>query len=274
MGENKFIPFITRKSMKKLLALTLLLAFNAFAADPVFNALTKKDVENVSKEFGGNFAHTAVAAPETNGLWGIEVGVLGGQTQSPKFSDVVDASGGDGKDFKSIYHAAVMARAHFPFDLFAEVTYLPEQDISDVKIKSNSFGVGWNVGRFMGLPLDIALGADYAKGNVKFHQEAQGSAPESDIRLDTATTVYWVGVSKTFLFFTPYVKIGTSRIESDLKASANILDYASETNESVSLSGNFLALGANFQFFFIKLGVEGSQIQDTKRLSGKFSFDF
>ncbi|WP_408098638.1 DUF6588 family protein [Peredibacter sp. HCB2-198] len=260
--------------MKKLLALSLLLSMSAYAADPVFDNLSKKDVEDVSMEFGGNFAHTAVAAPETDGLWGIEVGAVGGQTQSKKFADVIDASGGDGSDFKNVYHAAVMARAHFPFDLFVELTVLPEQEFSDVKAKSNSFGLGWNFGRFMNLPLDIAIGADFSKGNVKFHQNAQGSAPESDIELETKTTVYWLGVSKTFAFFTPYAKVGTSRIESDLDATAAIFGYTAATKESVNLSGSFLAVGANIQLFFIKLGVEGAQIQDAKRVSGKLSFDF
>ena len=262
--------------MKKFLAISLLLSMSAYAADPVFSDLTKKDVEDVSMEFGGNFAHTAVAAPETDGLWGIEIGAVGGQTESKKFADVIDASGGDGSDFKSLYHAAVMARAHFPFDLFVEATMLPEQEFSDVKAKSSSFGVGWNIGRFASLPLDIAVGADFSTGEVKFHQDADipNSIPESDIKLETKTTVYWVGISKTFAFFTPYAKVGTSRIEGDLNATGQILGYTSATKESVNLSGSFLALGANVQLFFIKLGVEGSQIQDTKRVSGKLSFDF
>lgn len=260
--------------MKKFLALSLLLSMSAYAADPVFDNLTKKDVEDVSMEFGGNFAHTAVAAPETDGLWGIEFGVVGGQTQSKKFADVIDSSGGDGSDFKNIYHAAAMARVHFPFDLFVEATFLPEQEFSDVKAKSNSFGLGWNFGRFMTLPLDIAIGADFSKGNVKFHQDAQGGAVASDIELETKTTVYWIGISKTFAFFTPYAKVGTSSIKGDLDSSVSVFANNSITSESVNMSGSFLAVGANIQLFFIKLGVEGSQIQDAKRVSGKLSFDF
>ena len=260
--------------MKKFLALSLLLSMSAYASDPVFDNLSKKDVEDVSMEFGGNFAHTAVAAPETDGLWGIEVGVVGGQTQSKKFADVVDASGGDGSDFKNVYHAAAMARVHVPFDIFIEATFLPEQEFSDVKAKSSSFGLGWNFGRFMSLPLDIAVGADFSTGNIKFNQEAQGMAPASDIELETKTTVYWIGISKTFAFFTPYAKIGTSTIKGDLDASVSIFENNAITSESVNMSGSFLAVGANIQLFFIKLGVEGSQIQDAKRVSGKLSFDF
>lgn len=259
---------------KSLCALSLCLSFSAFADQPQFNNLSKDDVKDVSKEFGANFSHTSVAAPETDGAWGIEVGAIGGTSKSPNFSDVIEDSGGKGKDFKSIYHAGLMARVHFPFEIFAEATYLPEQEISDVKVKSNSFGVGWNVGGFFSLPLDLAVGLDYGTGEVKFHQDADGLVPESDINLKTKTTVYWVGASKTFAFFTPYVKVGTSRIEGDLDATGAILGYTASTNEKVNLSGSYFAAGANLQFFFVKLGIEGSQIQDTRRVSGKLSFDF
>jgi hypothetical protein len=261
---------------KSLCALSLCLTFSAFADVPQFSNLSKSDVEDVSKEFGANFSHTSVAAPETSGLWGIEVGVVGGKTKSPDFSDVIDSSGGDGSDFKNIYHGGLMARAHFPFDLFLEATVLPEQEISDVKVKSRSFGLGWNFGEFFNLPLDLAIGLDHGMGEVKFHQDQNipTSTPDSDIKLKTKTTVYWLGASKTFAFFTPYVKAGVSKIQGDLDATGAILGYTASTSETVNLSGGYAALGANFQLLFFKLGLEGSQIQNTKKVSAKFSFDF
>lgn len=254
-----------------------LFSFAAFA-DPQFSDITKKDVEDVSTEMGTNFAHTAVAAPETDGAWGIEVGVAGGQTQSPKFSDVVDASGGDGKDFKSVYHAAVVGRVHIPFDIFAEVGYLPEQEIGDVKIKNQTFGVGWNAGGFFGWPVDVAIGYDHSTSNLKFHQDQDVTTspvtPEADIKLKTTTDVMWIGVSKSFVFVTPYAKFGKSKIEGDLDANANIFDIGGKTSQSVSMDGNFLALGVNFQLTIIKLGAEWTQIQGVQRLTAKLSFDF
>lgn len=257
--------------MKRLLFASMFLSVSAFAADINLNNLSKSDVKEVAQEFGGNFAHTVVAAPETDGLWGVEVGVVAGQTRSPNFSDVVDASGGKGSDFKNIYHGGLMARAHFPFDIFAELSHLPEQKFSDVKVKSTSLGLGWNLGGFLGLPLDVAVGADYGKGNLKFHQDGP---PVADIELETKTTVFWAGVSKTFLFFTPYAKVGVSKIKADLDATASILSYSGAQSESVDESGGFAALGANLQFAFFKFGVEASQLQKTKRASAKISLDF
>lgn len=262
--------------MKKyLIGFTLLLSLPAFSQVQIDN-LTKDDVEDVSAEFGGNFAHTAVAAPETDGIWGIEVGLVAGKTKSPNFSDVVEDAGGDGGEFKSVYHAGVMGRAHFPGDIFAEVSFLPEQEFDDVKIKSQSFSLGWNAGAFFGLPLDLAVGIDRGNGEVNFHQDEDltSGSPEADVKFETTTTVMWLGVSKTFWFVTPYAKIGTSKIEGELDATAQILTFGGGQKEEVELSGKFLAAGANVELGLIKLGIEASQIGDVRRASAKLSFDF
>jgi len=263
--------------MKKSLALLAsIFAFSAIAEDPQFSNIEKKDVENVSKEFGTNFAHTAVAAPETEGLWGAEVGIVGGQTGSPKFKNVIEDSGGEGGDFDNIYHAGLMARAHFPLEFIIEASMLPEQEIAGVKIKSNSYSVGWNIGRFTKLPLDITIGYDYAKGEINFSQDQDipSGTLAADIDLETTTKVMWVGVSKNFLFVTPYLKIGTSTIDGDLNATASIFNQVGKTSESVSVNDGYLAAGVNLQLLIFRLGVEATQMQDTKRISGKLSLAF
>ena len=258
--------------MKKFLPFVLaVLSFSAFANGPQFDNLSKSDIENISKEFGANFAHTGVSAPETDGLWGVEVGLAAGKTASPKLADIIDENGGDGSDFESVYHAGLQARVHAPFDIFAEITMLPERDISDVTIKSNSFELGWNAGAFFGLPLDLALGLNRSSSEISF---SQTQPVNSDISLENKTTMMWLGVSKTFLFITPYVKFGTAKAESDFASTASIFTYTSDLKESVENSGSYLALGANLQFFFMKLGAEASTIMGVKRVSGKLSFDF
>lgn len=253
----------------------LLLALICFTALPAlaqqFDNLTKDDVENVSKEFGVNFSHTTVAAPETDGVWGIEVGVVAGKAPSPELKDVVQNSGGDGSDFANLYHAGIIARAHFPLDLFVELNILPETEISDVTVSNRSWGLGWNAGGYFGIPLDVALGVNRASSEISFKQTQPVA---SNIKLETTTTVYWVGVSKTFVFFTPYFKVGTASLDGDLSATASIFTYTASQKEDVSLSGGYLAGGLNLQVFFLKLGFEASQTMGVKRVSGKLSFDF
>lgn len=260
--------------MKKSLVLLLALTSLPVLANPQFDNITKKDVENVSEEFGTNFAHTVIAAPETNGGWGVEVGVVGGTSRSPEFKKLVDRSGGDGSDFKNIYNGGVVARVHIPFDIYAEASFLPEQKFDDVKGKSSSFGLGWNFGGFFNWPVDVAIGMGYGTGNVSFHQNANGSVPEANIELETKTTLYYVGVSKTFLFFTPYAKAGIAQIKGDLDATASIFLGSTQTSESVDLNGSYFAVGANIDVFFLRFGVEASQIHDVSKLAGKLSFAF
>jgi len=258
--------------MKKFLPWALaLLSTAAVASDIQFNNLTTKDIENVGREFSANFVHTGVSAPETDGVWGIEVGVIGGRSKSPDLSDVIEASGGSGSDFETLYHAAAMARAHFPFDLFAEMTILPEREISEVTIKSNSFEIGWNAGAFFNLPLDLAIGVNRSNSEISF---SQTQPVQTDISLESKTTVMWVGVSKTFLFVTPYLKFGAAKSESDFASTVDILVDTNKTKESVDNSGGYLAFGANLQFAFFKIGAEISKVMDVGRASGKISLDF
>lgn len=258
--------------MKKFLLACLSLTSLTVYADPQFDDLSKKDVEAVSKEFGANFAHTTVSAPATDGIWGVEFGLVAGQTPSPDLKDVVADSGGDSKDFKNVYHAGIMARAHFPFEIFAELSFLPEQEFSDVKVKSQSFELGWNAGRFFNLPLDLAVGINQGNGEVSFTQNAP--VPDTTVELETKTHIYWIGASKKFAFVTPYLKLGSAKLDADLTASGQILTYSASTSESVKESGGYFAAGANFDIFFVKLGVEMSQLLDAQRVSGKLSFAF
>lgn len=262
--------------MKRLIGATLLLtSFSALAGGPAIQNVSKGDLNDVGREFAVNFSHTAVAAPETDGVWGVEVGVVGGMTRTPGFSDVVTKAGEDGKKFKNGYHAALMARAHFPLDIFAEFSALPTQKISDVSVSSMSGALGWNAGGFFELPLDLALGVNVSRGNVKFDQTI--SSVDTTIKMTADSRVYWVGVSKTFLFFTPYLKAGFASTDADVKLSGsttNIFTYTASTSQSTSASGRYVALGANLQFFFVKLGFEASQTIGVTRYSGKLSVDF
>ncbi len=263
--------------MKKYLVLgTLLVSATVFANTPQFEDLSKSDVENIAREFSGNFSHTGVSAPETDGLWGVEVGAFGGKSSSPELSDVIDESGGDGSDFENLYHAGVMARAHFPFDLFAEMTLLPEREIADVTVKNSTFELGWNAGAFFGLPLDLAVGLNWAKSEISFTQDPTPSIPaESKISMDSKTRILWIGVGKTFGFISPYAKVGTVKSESDVDSSiTGVFADASKRSQSVENSGGYFAAGANLQLFFVKLGAEVSQVMKVKRATVKLSLDF
>lgn len=270
-----------KKFFAVMLALAALPAFSASIELP--DSLTSQQIEDVSTEFASNFSHTVVAAPETEGLWGVEVGLVGGKSKSPELADLVDDAGEDGSDFESLYHAGAFARAHFPFDLFVELSVLPERDISEVTIKNTTFGLGWNAGEFFTLPLDIAIGVNFSSSKISYEQEinnaSTGNIPvNSEIDFDAKTRVAYLGFSKNFLFVTPYFKIGTAKMEADVDVAAsgtNGTIFASgDQSESVSNSGGYYALGVNLQLLLLRFGIEASKTIDVGRVSGKLSLAF
>jgi hypothetical protein len=270
--------------MKKFLfPLLAALAVPAFASDITLDNLTQKDVDNVTTEFAANFAHTAVAAPETDGAWGVEVGVIGGITGTPKLKGVINDAGGDGSDFKNVYHAGVMARVHFPMDVFVEGSFLPQKEISDVTVSSHSLGLGWNAGGYFGLPLDLAIGAQISSHDVEFKQTIQNASTsnvpvDSKINLNGSTRVFYVAASKTFLFITPYVKVGMAHQDSDIKVKGqgSIFNttFTAGQKADADVNGGYFVAGANLQLAFFKLGFEWGQTMGVRRATGKISLDF
>lgn len=266
--------------MKHLFWLVLF-ALPAFAGDVALDDLSKDDLEKVSNEIAVNFSHTAVAAPSTNGLWGIEVGLIGGTTASPKMKDLVDDAGEDGSDFKRLPHAGLMARAHFPMDIFAELTFIPSVDTSDLEISNRTFALGWNFGGFFSWPLDVAIGAQMSNSKLEFDQVLNNASTgntdvDTTVKFDSKTTTLWLGASKTFAIVTPYVKLGVFKSESDVEVSGtgDIFDFSSNQKESVSSSGGFGALGVNVNLLIVRLGLEASRAAEVGRVSAKLSLSF
>jgi hypothetical protein len=262
--------------MKLMLALALLCT-SALAEPPTLQNLTKSEVEDVSKEFAANFSHTTVSAPTTEGIWGLEAGILAGRIASPALKEVVDSAGGEGSDFSYTYHAGVFARAHFPLDLFAELTYLPAMTIEEVDVENKSIGFGWNAGGFFGLPLDLAIGAAFSNAEVSYTQGATPSFPgESQIKVTPKSQMYFVGMSKQFLFFTPYAKAGVARSTTDVSVNTNfpLFSFTNDQSETLTSTGFYGVIGANVQLLFLRLGIEAARILDVQTLTGKLSLSF
>ena len=249
--------------MKKSLIFALtLFCSSAFAGAPDFANLSQSQVEDVAREFSANFSHTGVSAPETDGLWGFELGVVAGKTTTPDLDDAGDVA--------NLYHAGLVSRVHLPFEVFAEINLLPEQELSGLTIKNTSYEFGWNAGRSFGMPLDLAIGINFANSKFSFDQ----TSPTSTVEFSSNTRIMWVGISKSLLFITPYAKVGAASAETDIESTGSILSYQVSQKDTVDNSGSYFAFGANLQLAFLKLGLEASQIMSASRVSGKLSFDF
>ncbi|MBY0516717.1 MAG: hypothetical protein K2P81_07410 [Bacteriovoracaceae bacterium] len=258
----------------KLFILLALFSFSALAGSPALTNLSKSDLEKVSNEIAVNFSHTAVAAPETKGIWGIEVGLVAGVTGSPKLKDLVDNAGEDGSKFKRLPHAGLMARVHVPGDIFAEMSFIPTTKASGLELSNKTFALGWNAGSFFQWPLDVAIGGQISSSKLQYDQVVSSVA--STVTFEPSTSSLWIGASKEFFIFTPYVKLGTFKSDTDVKVdgSSTIFAYTTSQKETVSSSGGFGAVGVNVQLLAIRLGFEASRAAEVGRVSGKLSLAF
>lgn len=267
---------------KNIVAVGLLLSSLTAYGDARLEELSKKDVENVSKEFATNFTHTISSAPSTNGLWGVEFGLVASTMSSPKLKDVIQASGGDGKDFESLYSGGGFLRIHVPFELFLESSILPTLKAADVEVGNFTFALGWNAGSFFNLPFDLAFGYDVSNGETSFSQTVRDTITSLEgtakVKLETRTQKAWVGVSKKILVFTPYAKIGVVNMDSDLSANASVnfdfLDYSSSQKESVKKSSTYWAVGLQTDLSVLSIGVEAMSALGNNRYAAKFGFSF
>ena len=261
--------------MKMILGLLVLLPCLAFAADPALTNLSKSEVEDIANEIAVNFSHSAVSAPETEGLWGLEVGLVGGRTSTPKLSDKVEDSGGEGDDFKNIPHGGLLIRGHFPLDFFAEISILPTVKASDFEVSSRSLALGWNAGGFFTWPLDVAIAVEASSANFQFDQVV--NSVDTTTKFDTKSRRIWVGASKTFFtMLTPYIKAGVFNSDSDVKVDGTqtIFNYTGSQKQSVDSAGAYGALGLNLDILLMRLGVEASRSAGVGRMSAKFSLAF
>ncbi len=263
--------------MKKKFLVTFFLATTiqlASAADIALQNLSKDEVNDLSNEFSANFSHTVVAAPETEGAFGVEVGLAAGLTTSDTFKKLINEAGENGDDYGKLPHAGLIARVHFAFDIFAELNYLPSYDSDELSLESRSFAVGWNLGNFFSFPLDVAVGVNMSQSELSYQQVI--SSVNTDVTFENSTRTLWVGVSKNVLFLTPYAKLGTISNETDLKVdgSTTILDFTSSTSYNATDSGMYLAAGLNVQLLAFRLGAEYSKINDINRMSAKLSIAF
>jgi hypothetical protein len=282
--DDNLNTFSRMKSMRFLIMMMVLCSFNLYAQTPEIDDLSKGDLKDIATEFSANFAHTTVSAPHTKGIFGFEVGLIAGLTNTSKLADLVKEQGGESDDFKRMPHAGLMARVHIPMQFFVEATMLPKFEVSDVEVSNMSLGGGWNMGRFLNWPLDVSFAVEMSKSELGYEQVINNTSTgntdvNADISFKSSTTTYWVGFSKRFIFVTPYLKVGGAKMDSDIEidtagGTGTIFAFSTGQSASADNTGGYFAVGANIHLLFMNLGFEASKIMDIGRATGKLSFEF
>ncbi len=276
--------------MKKLLLGGLLFSaplyiYDVYAGDLQLDDLTQQDVDNISKEFSGNFVHTTVSGAKPLGsVFGFEVGVIGKISDSPKLGELVKEQSSSA-DVSSLYDAGLLAQVSVPFGITGELVYLPEMDLADIKATRTSLGVKWTLSdSILPIPfMNLAVRAHYSMAELKYSDVINNASTlntdvNSEIAVESSSYGANVIVSFDLLAVEPYAGVGYVSSDTDINVSAtggtNIFSFTDAQSASSSSSGLHYFVGAQANLLFFKLGAEYSNVYGVDRVAGKISFGF
>ena len=245
-------------------------------AQPSFDNLSEEDLDNISKEFSANFAHKgASGAAPLGDLFGFEVGLIAGSTDTPEISKISKREGGEAID--NLYNAGLYAAVSIPFGLTAEAMLLPEQTISDMSISNQSLALKWTFSKTFGIPF-VDLAAKAHMSNTKMNYSDTVDSVNTTIELENSTSGFMLMASKSFFLIEPFIGVGRISRDTSLSATgaATIYDVAYSTNQEESVSGSSGHMVGGVQVNLGLLSVSGQYEKafDTSVTSLKLTFGF
>ncbi|MCB0341634.1 MAG: hypothetical protein H6626_04815 [Pseudobdellovibrionaceae bacterium] len=268
--------------MKRLLVFLAGLIYSAvsFAAAPSFTSIDGSDLEKIVGDFTSNFAFTSVSPASSLGtVFGVEVGVLAGLSQTPGVNDLakqVDPNA----DIAGIPHLNLLAAVSVPMGITGEINYFPSMDSGDFNMSNLGLAVKWTMtDSILSLPLDLALRLHYTNSELKFSQTVNSVATD----VEYASTSYGLTAvaSRSFVVIEPYAGLGFISASGDVSltnalAVADFFDpsLTSGTSASASKSGMQYFVGAQLNLLLFRLAAEVGQVLDSTKYTAKLSFKF
>ena len=283
--KNKNFKLIKIKALI-LATLSLMLVLKAWADTPNLDNIDQADLDNITREISANFTHTTVApAIALGNKIGLEAGVFGGATHSPKLDGLVKEM--DSKvDASRIYHGGLEAMLTVPFGFTFEYTNLPVRRLGDIQVKSYSGALRWTLTHYFygKTPIHFAIRGHFSKSNFSFKQRIQNTSTnnlpvDSIIVFDDKVTGGNAIISIHLLFFEPYYGVGIVRGRSaasvNASTTATIFDQ-NITQESTMkansiVNGTHQFAGVHLDFWFIHMAFEYSRIFGTDKVTGKIA---
>lgn len=266
-----------------ILLLLALTSIHSYAGTPALENINESQFKKITKEFGANFVHTAVTPPESLGaVFGVEVGLLAGVTESDETNKVVKSVDADSK-LEYVPHAGLMAQVSIPFGISFEATMLPETEASDLSIKAFSFAGKWTLtDSLLKIPfLDIATRFHIGSSEASYKtSDSVSSVPvDSEVKFETSSWGINLMAGPNLLLFKPYAGIGYVSTKTDLSVTSTtgtIFDTSFTTGKSASEkhSGAQFIVGAELDLFVLHIGAEYTKLLDTQKYTAKLSLAF
>ena len=108
-------------------------------------------------DLSANFIHTSVSGASALGrLWGFEVGLVGGQTQTPNINRLVKTADPN-SDSPHLPMAELLGVLTVPAGITAEIGLVPKVGSSEFRFNSLSLSAKWTINEVIALPLSVAV---------------------------------------------------------------------------------------------------------------------
>jgi hypothetical protein len=266
----------------------VLLPAQGFSAVPSLNNLTVGDYDKIVREFSANFSYSSVTpASSLGGVWGFEIGAVGGLTKSPELLTLVKKTGSS-YDQDKLPHGGALVRVGAPFGLTGELVIFPKMKISDLSIGQYGGAAQWTITDLFltDFPVTMAVKGFFSKTSMDYTQSLNNSTTgnqpvDATITYDDTLLGAQFLVSKSFLVFEPYVGLGYVRSTGDLSVSAVLAPNASlfpgqgvgNSISSKPTSSQLLA-GLDIRLAVFSLGAEYQRAFGTDTVNGRLSFRF
>ena len=253
-----------------------LFGLNATAQSIPLQNLTDSDLSKIVGDLSVNFLHTSVSGASTLGhLYGFEVGVVAGKTNTPHLNEVANQVPGNNADAGKLYDAELLGILTVPLGLTVELGLVPKVGSSSFKFSAFSGAVKWTPTEvLLDLPVSLAGKLSFTTDSLTFNSTANGTP--IDYSYSNSEIAFTALVSKNFAIVEPYFGLGYVSAKGRLSADSSIFNsgFTTDTSASASRSGALWMIGAEVKLVVVKLGLEYMSLFNTDRVMGKVSVYF
>ena len=259
--------------MFNILSIFLILFCHQLYAQFQFENLGKKDVREILEDLGSLTQHSTVSGASMPGPneHRLEVGLSGSYAQTPSINEFVASSGGD-DSYHYLPSAGFLARFAAGGYLGVELVVLPEIDVGEYNVGSNSVALDVLLYRYNSNFLSLKLFTGQAQ--VKYEQLVDESKVDVEItdKVSGQSLIY----SKKIHTVELYIGYGLSNLSGEMKTkgSKTIFDIGVSSDSSVDASSSFehFMFGGNWSLDHYQLGLEYSKVFGNERFSAKATF--
>ncbi len=240
------------------------------------------DFNRLVTEFSANSQYTTLTpASSLGGLWGFELGVVGGFTKAPDTLALVKRNDPNTSFKENFPHGNILARVGLPVGLTVEGLWLPKIKAQNISFNSWGAAAQWTLTDVVleDFPLNLALKGSYARSNLTYSQNISGVPATIDFK--TKLWGFTALASYKFLILEPYIGYGYISANGTLNVDASVpvtlLQFlptaANQTTTSKPTSSQFMA-GMDLRFVFFSLGAEYARAFGTGSYNARVSLRF